>query len=638
MNKRLLLRLLAVALLALPLLWLLYVGVLVADVRRSAAALAALAAAPDLASLRAARPQLVDLRASTAALRDALAPAAPLAPLLGRLPRYGQLLAKAPALAAAAADLSAALDTAAAAIEPVIAAPAPNLAALTAQLVAVRPSLIAARSQLAAAPRMSVEMDALPSEDAAALQRAALLAPALADSLTLAIAAPSILGGDGRRTYLVAAQNPDELRATGGFLTAAGHITLDGGRIVAFTIADSALVDRVGSQPYPLAPEPMRRIMAAQQGDPLLLVFRDANWSPDGPAAAATMRRLYTLGTGVPLDGAIIADPQAVASLLTISGPVIVPGGQPPVTAQTIGQFLRDGWSAPDHPTGAGGRKKFLQPLAEAILAQLQRPSAPPATIAATLLAALDDGHLIVDLPDTPAAAVIAAHGWDAAVQPGSADFLMPIDTNMGYNKVNPNIRRSVSYAVDLSDPSRPRAAAQIRYQHLASGQASCDQWRKQFARAAPRYEDRADDCYWNYLRLLVPPSASLTDAETVQTPAEWMLSGVADTGSVTSQPSDGGALSFETLVVVPRGGQRQVTFRYALPAIARAADGGYRYTLRLQRQPGQRDDTTVKLLLPPGSALGATSLPPSSSDGQIVSFAIPPRRITELIVEFATP
>ena len=53
---------------------------------------------------------------------------------------------------------------------------------------------------------------------------------ALRDGLELAQALPSLLGADKPAEYLLLAQNPDELRATGGFIGAVGVLTLDQGR------------------------------------------------------------------------------------------------------------------------------------------------------------------------------------------------------------------------------------------------------------------------------------------------------------------------------------------------------------------------------------------------------------------------
>jgi hypothetical protein len=82
------------------------------------------------------------------------------------------------------------------------------------------------------------------------------------------------------RTYLILAQNSDELRATGGFISAAGVVRLENGRITDMKLTDSYAVDDL-DQPHPLAPGPLAEQMGAQ-----ILLLRDSNWSPDFPASA----------------------------------------------------------------------------------------------------------------------------------------------------------------------------------------------------------------------------------------------------------------------------------------------------------------------------------------------------------------
>ena len=51
----------------------------------------------------------------------------------------------------------------------------------------------------------------------------------------------TLLAGDGERTYLILAQNSDELRATGGFISATGVIRFREGALVDMKFADSLI-------------------------------------------------------------------------------------------------------------------------------------------------------------------------------------------------------------------------------------------------------------------------------------------------------------------------------------------------------------------------------------------------------------
>ena len=86
------------------------------------------------------------------------------------------------------------------------------------------------------------------------------------------------LGADGPRTYLLLAQNNDELRATGGFISGAGHVTIDRGKITSLILKDSYAVD-TWDQPHPEPPGPLRKYMATD-----LWVLRD---EPEDEGAGA---------------------------------------------------------------------------------------------------------------------------------------------------------------------------------------------------------------------------------------------------------------------------------------------------------------------------------------------------------------
>ena len=129
---------------------------------------------------------------------------------------------------------------------------------------------------------------------------------------------PGLLGNKQAQNYLVLAQNRDELRGTGGFISGIGLLTVQNGKILRFNIGDSYLVDDF-SKRYPKPPEPLKRFMLADYW-----VTRDANWSPDFPSAAQQTQALYTLSTGIQTQGVIAFNQLAIKRLLEVIGPVQV--------------------------------------------------------------------------------------------------------------------------------------------------------------------------------------------------------------------------------------------------------------------------------------------------------------------------
>jgi hypothetical protein len=588
-------------------------------------------------ALRALGPHLISARHNAQELRAAGAPLAPLAPLAAHLPHYGPDLAAAPELLTVAADLSAAAADAYTALTPLLAGnggESPG-ATLATQLNAARPQLTEARLALDRSEPAMAHLLAAPLGQTTRnrLERVASLLPAGRDALDLALAAPELLGANGERHFLVLAQNPDELRATGGFISGAGVLSLANGEVNGFTIDDSAAVDAgLSAIREPLAPAPMRRYMGETYDAPLLWVFRDANWSPDFPTAARDARDLFARGQGRQVDGVVALDPSALALLLEATGPVTVEGEQ--VSSETALQYMRDRWSLAKSEGRGIERKAFMAPLGRAVLERL--PRVPPETLARALVRALDAGHLLVSLDEPRAAAALARRGWDGAVQPGDADFLMVVDANVGYNKVNPAVARSIAYAVDLSDVAAPRGSVRVQHVHQHAREIRCRQLAKPFAGAVQRYEDLIGDCYWAYLRVLTPGASTLVSAEVQPVPGEWMASGVSDGGAAYDEAGEAETRVFASLVALPPGGWRETVFRYQLPPqVLRQGPDGWTYTLRLQQQPGQRQRVDVALRLPPGAQVVSTSTPPASQAGQLVSFAIDAQTNLTLTVTF---
>lgn len=441
---------------------------------------------------------------------------------------------------------------------------ADKLAALDAELQPLAPALDALGglgsygAMLAAAP-----------EGAAAARE-------LADATAQASPALAwLLGSDAPRTFLLVVQNNHELRATGGFISAFGTLVVADGQLGEITFADSYDFFSTAHE-YGPAPEPMQQYMGIQ-----LLVPRDANWSPDLPTAAETIRTLYTRETGQPVDGIITLDLHAVRHLAAALGKLHVDGVKTPITAENVEQELVRLWEQPPGgedaaQEGAEGdwwsrRKDFVPLVADAALARIQAGDFDPLALAAALHAALDDRSLQLWLNQPEVQQALAAQGWDGGLHPkAGADFLAVVDSNVGYNKVDAAIVRALDYAVTWPDGGGAPATATLTltYTHpIAAEDPGCN--------PAPRYgatyADLIARCYFDYVRVYAPRGSRLTD-----------IAGI-DPETVTSTEGEQGTQVFGGYFVLPPGTAQAVTFTYQLPpAIQPAA-----YNLLVQRQAG---------------------------------------------------
>ncbi len=137
-------------------------------------------------------------------------------------------------------------------------------------IAAARPELAAADTRMARAEALAAQVRGpLHPKLAPQLARLSRLLPLSRAGLKGAQAAPSLLGMNGPRTYLMLAQNNDELRPTGGFISGAGHARFDKGQVAEVKLGDSYAVDNF-EQPHPEPPIRIagadgRRLVAAQR-------------------------------------------------------------------------------------------------------------------------------------------------------------------------------------------------------------------------------------------------------------------------------------------------------------------------------------------------------------------------------------
>ena len=497
---------------------------------------------------------------------------------------------------------------------PILTAAGPALE----QAAAALERTAAARAELAAA----LPAEALPWRVQQLLRQADEWLPLGQSGLRLAPHLPALLGVDGPRRYLILAQNEDELRATGGFLTGAGVVTVENGRIAELSFMDANFVDDYQNKPYDPPPQPLGDFMALD-----LFLFRDANYWPDFPTSARKAMDLYAYGRDVaPLDGAIAIDQEFLRLLVDATGPVPIPDSDLTLSADNLLQTLR---AARDIQEGQElgqwitDRKAFLGGFAAAVRARLESdlggvnlPKLPR-----NMAAAADGRHLSISLRAPDAAAALAGTGWDGRLPtapPG--DFLMVVDTNMGYNKANLVVERALTYELDLGP--QPRASLNVLYTHTAQARdETCLQGVFEEYAAASDYMALTDKCYWNYMRVYAPGGSVLQASSSHSVPGESLLNGRAWEGAAQTVAEQPGLTTFANFFLLPWGSEVSTMFQYTLPAgVTETEDGDTVYRLTVYKQPGTRpEQLTLLVALPVGATLVDASLPTQLHDGRLV-------------------
>ncbi|MEJ2211108.1 MAG: DUF4012 domain-containing protein, partial [Anaerolineae bacterium] len=574
--------------------------------------------------MQAAGQHLAGMHQDLEAVESLVGPLLPLGRLLAWLPGYGGDLAAAPDLLAVANGVAAAGDGAFQALAPAL----PLLAGegesqggllgtaegLLPVLVDARPALQEAQAELAAvdAARRRIDSGALSPRVASLVERLDRYLPWLYTAVDGGLLAPDLLGAEGPRTFLIVAQNNQELRPTGGFISGVGELHVGGegaaGRIAPPSFSDSYAVDNL-AVPHEDAPQAMKQVLL---GD--MILFRDANWDPDFPTSARRALAIYARDQGVEANGVVALDLNALQMLVAAVGPLAVEGVDTPVTGQNIQQVIQASWNEGGVDSGREWwlhRKDFMGEITKALVARFSEGrEVHLLDPAQALKQALDEKHLLLYIHEPEAAALLRARNWDGALPAPAAgqDWLMVVDTNVGFNKVDANVDRSLHYRVDLSDPAAPRATLAVTYQHRSRRPVGdC----LQEADYGDAYEDMMDRCYWDYVRAYVPAASRLLEGpEPALPPGSLLARSGRDLASPPVSPTlqEGAWSVWAAFFSLPTMDERTLTWAYALPAgtVSAASDEGLlTYRLQVQKQPGTvAVPLRLEIVLPPGAEL----------------------------------
>ncbi|MFN2138563.1 MAG: DUF4012 domain-containing protein [Candidatus Promineifilaceae bacterium] len=579
-------------------------------------------------------------RSDLLSLERELGPMVPLLPLLSGLPRIGPLAESAPHLLEMADAGTEAAAYGLRGIKPALVElqnpdqDGPVLPILLQTVTSAQPDLARAAQALdraVVAREQIVNSETLPWRVLTLLDLSDRWLPMGQDFLRFALVLPEVMGMNGPRRYLVLAQNQDELRPTGGFISGAGFLEVDNGRITRLDFTDAYFVDAwaeegAGSgalaKPYADAPWPLQTFMMLD-----LFLFRDANFWPDFAVSAQKAMDLYAYGRDVePLDGVIAVNQQSLKLLIEGLGPVTLPGSGERITGNNLVQSLQESWTLED---GVSERKAFLGPFAAAILTRVNEGMAEidPIDLAQKVNQALEQKDMMIYMREPRTAAVLAGNDWDGRMPiPGDHDALMIVDFNAGYNKANYLVEHAADYRVTLSEAGRAAADLTVSHQHVGEpSDDPCWQGTAEEYKAGAAYLALTEKCYWNYLRIYAPAGSELVAGPRHLIPGETWFGGYdwqLESQTLEELP---GFTTFDSWMLLPRGETIESRFQYTLPETVVQQEGETRvYGLEVLKQSGVRPYTVqVSVTLPPASTYISAEPQPLAVEDNTLFFTI---------------
>lgn len=256
----------------------------------------------------------------------------------------------------------------------------------------------------------------------------------------------SILAQDTEKKYLLFFANNMEIRPGGGFLGSFGIL-----KIKDYTITDIEIHDVYDADGQLIAhiepPMPIRKYLNIIHG-----FLRDSNFSPDFPEdydiAKMYLEKEINL-TG--FSGSVLITTTAIQNILEAFGDIYIPDFNENINSKNF-YIKTQIHTEKDFFPGSIQKKSFLSALSQQLFINLE--TASPKLLAMALKKSLDEKQLLIYSDEKEIQDVLDSFYWSGrTIQPECiseasnncvVDYLFPYDANVGANKVNFYITKSM--------------------------------------------------------------------------------------------------------------------------------------------------------------------------------------------------
>ncbi len=310
----------------------------------------------------------------------------------------------------------------------------------------------------------------------------------------------SILGADRQKQYLLVFANNHELRPVGGFLGSIALINVDKGKVENIDVKsvydpDGQLHEFI-APPSPLLPITNRWYL------------RDANWFVNYPDSAKKITQFFEKEGGPTVDGVILMTPEVIRQLLTITGPIAVPGYNVTVSADNFYDITQDQVTY-SYDRTINKPKQFLADLTPLLLNTLMGDgNTGKLGILQALAASLEKKDLLLYFRDQVAQQQIEQAGWAGTLPDKEPGFLMVNNANIGGSKSDEYMEQEIDSRTQVNTSGDVDVVLTIRRTHHGPTEGLVKNVNY------PNNEEPAKKDNVIYQRVLVPAGAQLIDAK----------------------------------------------------------------------------------------------------------------------------
>jgi len=284
-------------------------------------------------------------------------------------------------------------------------------------------------------------------------------------------------GFDGQKTYLILLQNSMELRPTGGFIGSIATLGIEDGIMETPVVQDVYALDGQ-LKGHVAPPDPIKELLRQEHW-----YLRDSNWDPDFAVSGEKAAWFYQKETGKAVDGVIAIATPFLTSLLDVTGPLNLPDYNDRITKENFfGKSLF--YTKADFFPGSTQKKDFLGSVATTLISHLTSGLTDKAPALARVAGgALASGDIQFWFPDRQTQTIVKQAGWAGEVDrkvtcetsspPCMVEKMAVVESNMGVNKVNAFIKRSIKSRVDVGEDGGVDGTIAITYQNTSTDDAA---------------------------------------------------------------------------------------------------------------------------------------------------------------------
>ncbi len=377
---------------------------------------------------------------------------------------------------------------------------------------------------------------------------------------------PEILGFESQKKYLILFQDNTELRPGGGVVEVFAIAEIKNAKIVSLIPLNEKPIDE--NLKSVIDPSfGLRRYLPLEN-----LTLRDSNFDPDFINSAISASNIYSLAMNEKVDGVIAIDSVFIKNLLKELGPITVQGQKEKINSENLDKALLD-------------ENDFGIEILNSLKTELDNKDNLPLLLLAKQTGnSILEKHLLFAFPEPSTQNIFTANGWSSSLWDSREkennkinDYLGISEANLGKNKINKFITRSVSKKLIVSDSGKVSSELTISIKNNGALGAGV---------------------YKNYLQVVLPEATRLHSIsvdgkkekieKAIVNPLQYNASGFRPpVGIEVNERNQMDKNVYGFLIQVPEKEVKVVTLNYDIPYSLPPTQKSAVYSLKIYKQPG---------------------------------------------------